>query len=130
MPSDAAPTPLGVLLISGGYDRAHYAMVMVASAAAIGRPAVLFATNDGCRAFDAAWAAASEAEHDAEYRRRGVAGLRELREAAAELGVRMIACEAGLRVSGQDASGLLPGVEIAGVATFLGATAGGQLISL
>ena len=39
---------------------------------------------------------------DARVRAAGVAGLEELREACSELGVRLIACEAGLRAEGLD----------------------------
>jgi predicted peroxiredoxin len=46
------------------------------------------------------------------------------------LGVRLIACEAGLRLAALDAAALLPGVEVAGIATFLAAVGGGQIISL
>jgi predicted peroxiredoxin len=42
----------------------------------------------------------------------------------------MIACEAGLRGEGLEGRDLMAGVEIAGVATFLGAAKGGQLLSL
>ncbi len=42
----------------------------------------------------------------------------------------MRACEAGLRIAGMASESLMPGVEVAGVVTFLSATAGGQLISL
>ena len=40
---------LGVLLVSGAHDRAHYALVMATGAAALGRDVTLFATNAGCR---------------------------------------------------------------------------------
>ncbi len=124
MPSD----PLGILLISGEYGRAHYAFVLAAGAAAIGRSVVLFATNAGCAALAedvSAWASG-----DAVVQRSGVAGIVELRGAAIELGVRLIACEAGLRIAGLSEEALTAGVEVAGVVTFLSATAGGQLISL
>ena len=42
VPSDPA---LGVLLLSGTHDRAHYAFVVASGAAALGRQVVLFATN-------------------------------------------------------------------------------------
>jgi len=127
VPSD--PT-LGILLISGDYGRAHYAFVLAAGAAAIGRSVVLFATNAGCAALAEDWRGLDGADRDAAVQATGVAGLDELRAACAELGVRLIACEAGLRIAGQDPARLLPGVEVAGVATFLSATAGGQVISL
>ena len=48
----------------------------------------------------------------------------------ARLGVRLIACEAGLRAEGLDAARLLPGVEVAGIATFLAAVGAGQIVSI
>ena len=127
MPSDA---PLGILLLSGAHDRAHYAFVLAAGAAALGRSVVLFATNAGCHALAADWSGLDDAGRDSVAQARGVAGLEELRAAAVELGVRLIACEAGLRMAPLDAAALLPGVEVAGVATFLAAAGGGQIVSL
>ena len=40
--------PLGILLLSGAHDRAHYAFVLASGAAALGRDVVVFATNTGC----------------------------------------------------------------------------------
>lgn len=122
--------PLGILLISGSHERAHYAFVLATGAAAVGREVTLFATNDGCRALLADWSSLEGAGRDAVVRARGVAGLEELREAAAELGVRLIACDAGLRMAGLDPANLVPAAEIAGVVTFLAASAGGQVLSL
>jgi len=121
---------LGVLLISGGHERAHYAFLVAAGAAALGRRVVLFATNEGCHALAADWRAADADHRDAAIRATGVAGLEELRAAACDLGARLIACEAGLRMAGIDRAALLPGVEVGGIATWLGATAGGQLLTL
>jgi predicted peroxiredoxin len=67
---------------------------------------------------------------DAVIRRRGVAGLGEMRESAREIGVRMIVCEAGLKAEAIERSSLWDAVEIGGMATFLEASAAGQLISL
>lgn len=127
MPAD--PVPLGLLLISGTHERAHYAFVVATSAAALGRPVILFATNDGCRALLDDWSGLQESGRDAAVRQLGVAGLGELREAARELGVRLLACEAGLRLTAIEADSLPRGVEVAGVATFLTATAGGQILT-
>lgn len=127
VPSD--PT-LGVLLLSGGHDRAHYAFVVASGAAAIGRSVTLFATNAGCHALFTDWSGLADAERDARVRAAGVAGLAELREASAELGVRFIACEAGLRAEGLDAARLMPGVEVAGIATFLSAVGAGQIVAI
>jgi peroxiredoxin family protein len=121
---------LGVLLIAGTHERAHYAFILATGAAAVGRAVVLFATNGGCHALLADWSGLEGAAREAEVTARGVAGLAALREAAAELGVRMVACEAGLRMAGLEHAALAEGVEVAGVATFLEATRGGQLIAL
>ncbi len=122
--------PLGILLLSAGHERAHYAFVLAAGAAAMGRPVVLFATNQGCRALLADWTTMDDAGRDAAVQAQGVGGLAELRAAAAEFGVRLIACEAGLRMAGLGIAGLLEGVEVAGVVTFLDALRGGQIVSL
>ncbi|CAH2601147.1 conserved protein of unknown function [Rhodovastum atsumiense] len=125
MPSET----LGILLISGTHERAHYAFVLAAGAASLGRQVVLFATNEGCRALCADWSGLADAGRDAGVRAHGIAGIGDLRESATQLGARLIACEAGLRMAGIAPQALLKGVEVAGVATFLGA-AKGQVITL
>ncbi len=127
MPAD---TVLGVLLLSGSHDRAHYAFVAAAGAAALGRAVVLFATNRGCLALCRDLSGLSDAGRDDRIQARGVAGLDTLRDACRQMDVRMIACEAGLRAEALDQSLLLPEVEIAGIATFLEAVGTGQLITI
>lgn len=121
---------LGVLLLSGSHDRAHYAFVTASGAAALGRHVVIFATNAGCHALFSDWSGLVDARRDERIQAAGVAGLDTLREACIEMDVRLIACEAGLRAEGLDASRLLPQAEVAGIATFLGAVAGGQIITI
>ena len=128
MPSE--PAPLGILLLSGAHDRAHYAFVLASGAAALGRPVVVFATNAGCHALFTDWSGLRDAERDRRLRDSGVAGLEELRAAARELGVRLIACEAGLRAERLDAGRLMPGVEVAGIVTFLSAVGAGQIVAI
>ena len=122
--------PLALLLLSGSHERAHYAFVLAAGAAALGRQVVLFATNRGCLALCRDWSALDDAPRDAVLQARGVAGLSELREAASELGVRLIACEAGLLAEAIARDTLLDGVEVAGIAPFLEAAGRGQIVSL
>ena len=122
------PETLAILLLEGRHERAHYAFLLAAGAAAIGRDVVVFASNSGCRALLAAWR--DDSGRDATVRAQGVAGFEELRAAAMDLGVRLIACEAGLRMDGLAAVDLLPGCEVAGVATFLAAAKGGQIVTL
>ena len=119
---------LGILLISGGHERAQYALMMAAGAAALGRDVVLFATNEGCRALMPGVLAGDARE--AEAVAKGVAGVGELAEVLAELGVRRIACEAGLRMIGAEGLALAEGVEVAGIATFLEAVGTGQIVTL
>jgi peroxiredoxin family protein len=121
---------LGLLLLSGSHDRAHYAFVLAAGAAALGRRVVLFATNRGCLGLAKDWSGLDDSARDSRIQSAGVAGLEELREASIELDVRLIACEAGLRAEGIDPASLLPQVEIAGVATFLSAVGDGQIVTL
>ncbi len=119
-----------MLLLSGTHDRAHYAFVVASGAAAIGREVVLFVTNAGCHALFRDWSGLADAGRDARVRAAGVAGLDVLREACVELGIRMIACEAGLRAEGLDAAQLIDGVEVAGIATFLAAVGDGQIVTI
>jgi peroxiredoxin family protein len=108
----AADQPLSVLLISGSHDRAHYAFVIAAGAAALGRRVQLFATNGGCHALMRDWSGLEAAGRDAVLRGRGVGGLAELRDACVELGVALLVCEAGLRAEAIDAPGLMAGGQI------------------
>jgi peroxiredoxin family protein len=126
VPSD----PLGILLVSGTHDRAHYAFVVAAGAAALGRNVVLFATNAGCHALLADWSGLEDADRDSRIRAVGVAGIDELREAAVELGVKLIACEAGLRAEGLESAARVAEVTVAGIATFLSEIGNGQVITL
>jgi peroxiredoxin family protein len=121
--------PLGVLLLSGGHERAHYALVLATGAAAVGRQVMIFATNAGCRLFDAARPLEGDAR-EARLAARGVAGIGPLLAVAADLDIRRIACEAGLRAEDMAAEALLPGVEVAGVVTFLHAVGAGQIVTL
>ena len=121
--------PLGLLLISGGHERAHYALMLATAAASLGRPVTLFATNAGCRLLLAAAPLERDAR-EAELARSGVATIATLMEAARALEIRRIACEAGLRAEGLEGEPLAAGTERAGIVTFLGAVGPGQVISL
>lgn len=121
--------PLGILLESGTHARAHYALVVAAGAAALGRDVVLFATNQGCRLL-AEPCPLLDDPREAAITARGVAGIATLRGACIELGVRLVACEAGLRAEGLTQLPLAPGVEVAGIVTFLDAVGPGQVVTL
>ena len=127
--SPPARHPLGVLLLSGGHERAHYALVLATGAAAMGREVVLFATNAGLLLFTDARPLEAD-PREALMVERGVAGLAALASAAEDLGIRRIACEAGLRAEGLEPAALSKGVEVAGVVTFLAAVGAGQIVTL
>ena len=122
-------TTLGVLLESGSHARAHYALVVAAGAAALGREVTLFATNGGCRLLMDPCLLLDD-PREGEITLRGVAGIATLLPACDELGVRRIVCEAGMRAEGLEGGRLAPGVECAGIATFLAAVGAGQIVTL
>jgi len=140
---------LGLILLSGCFDRVHYGLAMASAAAALERPVTLFATLAATRAFVAegadgrpGWASlplsAELAEPglpdgaalDARYRARGVAGFEELLQACVALGVEVMVCEMGLRALDLEAQALRADVPIraGGLATLLGL--GGQIVVL
>jgi peroxiredoxin family protein len=120
---------LGILLESGGHARGHYALVVAAGAAALGRTVTIFATNQGSLLLAAPSPLLADPREDVIVRR-GVAGVGTLLEACAEMGVRRIVCEAGLKAEGLAGLVLAPGVEVAGIATFLEAVGDGQVVTL
>ncbi len=121
--------PLAILLISREHERVHYGFVLAAGAAALGSKVLVFATNGALHGFCADWSGLADTGRDQRLRQAGVAGIEELREAALALGVRLMACEAGLRAEAIPPGRLLPAVERGGVAAFL-ADAGGRVITL
>jgi peroxiredoxin family protein len=122
-------TTLGILLESGSHARVHYALVVAAGAAAIGRDVTLFATNGGCRLLLDPSPLLDD-PREALIVARGIAGIAALLPACAELGVRLIACEAGLKAEGLAGLPLAAGSEVAGVVTFLEAIGTGQVVTL
>ena len=120
---------LGILLLSGEYERVHYGFVLACGAASLGGPVVVFATNRALHGFRADWSGLASADQDRSVQASGVAGLEALRDAAIALDCRLVACDAGLRIAGLTASDLLPGIAVGGVTAFL-ADAGPRLVTL
>lgn len=145
--TQAPPDKLSLVVLSAEFSRVHYALVLASASAAVGTPATLFFTHGALRALVAAgrdgepgWQQLpGEADHrrggaiDDDWQTRGVAGFEDLLTACAELGVRFIACEMGLRAIGLDAGDLrrdIP-IEVAGVVTLLAdARATGAVLTL
>lgn len=145
----ADPTHLGILLLSGTFERVHYALCVASTAAALERPVTLFVTQGALLALTGddgsgrpGWAAlpagavvadtdvADGGALDAQNRARGVAGFDELLEACAALGVEFMVCEMGLRALGLEPGRLRSDIAIhrGGLATLLGR--GGQTVTL
>lgn len=143
---NSGPDKLSVLVLSGAYERVHYALVLASAAAALGKPTTLFFTGQALLALRAAeaegkpgWRSLAAAEGadggavDDDHRSRGVASFEELLSACVELGVRFIACEMGLRAMRLRSTALRSDVpiEVAGVVTFLSdASASGATLAL
>lgn len=97
------PAKLNLIVHSGDFDKAHYALAMAAAALAVNIPVTLFFTMhaikvlksggwDGAAASDGR--SAEESDHD--NKERGVAGFGELLEACRDLGAVFMVCEMGL----------------------------------
>ncbi len=144
MPPDATSKPaLSLVVHAGGFDRVHYAFVMAAAAAAIGRPVVMFLTGravrvalaaadgflPGWHGLDPAADGAPPSARDHAIRARGGADLETLIEAVASLDVRVIVCELALTTESLTEAPLRPdlAIERAGVATYLEATPTGAI---
>ena len=129
------PTKLSLVVHSGDFDKVHYALVLAASAAAIGTPATLFFTMGACRALGAGTAAwrtmpsglgGDGGERDAGFAERRLATFEELLSACAEMGVRFLVCEMGLKAMDLTRDDLRQDISIeeGGVVTFLNDAAG------
>jgi peroxiredoxin family protein len=140
---------LCIVLLSGSFERVHYALCMASAAAALERPVTLFVTLGALRALIAAdaggrpgWmglpvpnepaasAIADGAALDAHNRARGVAGFEELLQTCTALQVEFMVCEMGLRTLGLAPDALRSDVRLepGGLATLL--ARGGQIVVL
>ncbi len=123
--------PLAIAIHADAYDRVHYALVLAATAAAMGRTATLFFAGPAVRALVAdGWRDLPGADQDEDRLELGTVGFVELRDACRDLGVKVIACEADLRIARVPAARLDPawGADVAGAASFLAAGDQGQVL--
>lgn len=140
MPPDAPPAKLSVVVLSGTYERVHYALAMAASQLAIGRRATLFFTMGAIRGLlapsrdgAAGWRALDGAARDDAMAANGLATFEELIGACAELGATVLVCEMGLKAEGIARSALRADIAIGegGLVTFLNdARADGAMVVL
>ena len=119
---------LSVILRSGDYERAHYALALASAALAVNKPAVLFFTMGGIRALMGPPPAIDDWERDGQNKARGVGDFETLLQACVELGARFIVCEMGLRSLGFEAQSLRADIPftIAGIVTLLEETKPGM----
>jgi peroxiredoxin family protein len=123
--------PLAIAVHADAYDRVHYALVLAATAAALGRTATLFFAGPAVRALITdGWQQLPGADQDEDRLELGTVGFIELRDACRDLGVRVIACEADLRLARVPVQRIDPawGAEVAGAASFLAAGDQGQVL--
>ncbi len=129
------PDKLSIIVYAGHFDKVHYALVMAAAAAAIGRPVTLFFTMGACNALktpgadgEPAWRQMPLSEEkglggkkDDSFAKMGVATFEELLSSCAQLGVRFMVCEMGLRAMGLEGEPLRDDIplEEGGLVTFL-----------
>ena len=124
---------ISVILRTGDYESAHYALALAAAALAVNKPAVLFFTMAGIRALQSPPPPLDDWDRDARNRARGVGDFETLLQACVELGARFIVCEMGLRSLDIDRASLRADVPfaVAGIVTLLEETKPGMhLVSL
>lgn len=107
-------TALGLVVLSGAFERVHYALATAAAAAALDRPVILFFTqaavtallagDDGAPgwyrlAVEPGLEGIDAASRDSAFRARGTAGFEDLLVACKELSVAFLVCSMGLRVT-------------------------------
>ena len=134
---------LSIIIYSGYYDKIHYALVMAAGAAAIGRPVTLFFTMGACHALkpsdsngNPTWRILPLSENhnsemtalggslDDRYATKNVGTFDELLQSCIQLGVTFMVCEMGLEVEGLRGVTLRADIPFqkGGVVTFLNDT--------
>lgn len=111
---------LAFFLCDNDFNRLHSAFMLAASALAMNRKVILFATGLGTKAlcredrFDAAWQTAEEV-----LTGQGIATMATLREMIVAMHADLLVCETGLRRTGLKAEDMVEGVKIVGIPTFL-----------
>ena len=119
---------LSIIVRSGKYEDAHYALALVSASVAVNKPAVLFLTMAGIRALMGPPPPLDDWARDAVNKQRGVGDFETLLQASIELGVRFIVCEMGLRSLAIDRASLRSDVPftVAGIVTLLEETKPGM----
>jgi len=119
---------VSVIVRSGDYESAHYALALASAAVAVNQKAVLFFTMGGLRALMGPPPKLEDWQRDAVNKQRGVGDFETLLQACIELGARFIVCEMGLRSLAIDRASLRSDVPftVAGIVTLLEETRPGM----
>ena len=119
---------VSVIVRSGDYESAHYALALASAAVAVNQKAVLFFTMGGLRALMGPPPELEDWQRDAVNKQRGVGDFETLLQACIELGARFIVCEMGLRSLAIDRAALRSDVPftVAGIVTLLEETKPGM----
>jgi len=119
---------VSVIVRSGDYESAHYALALASAAVAVNQKAVLFFTMGGLRALMGPPPKLEDWKRDAVNKQRGVGDFETLLQACIELGARFIVCEMGLRSLAIDRASLRCDVPftVAGIVTLLEETRPGM----
>ncbi|MCH4092104.1 DsrE family protein [Acetobacter sp.] len=116
------------LLCDNDFNRLHVAFMLAASALAMNRSVIIFATGPAvltlCRETEALWE-----KEERQLAMQGVATLGTLRDALLSMDARLLVCETGLRRTGKGAGDLIEKVEVVGMPTFLDLSAGYKLVT-
>lgn len=125
-------------MISGDVERIHMALMVGATAAAVGRPVTYFFSKSAIRFLCTdGWASLKNAdgqtgpEMDAILAEHGVADSSLLIDGLAALDARFVACESALREKDVDLASLVsrPSVEVSGIADILEKGEGGDWLT-
>ncbi|WP_291366370.1 DsrE family protein [Acetobacter sp. UBA5411] len=116
------------LLCDNDFNRLHAAFMLAASALALNRSVIIFATGPGvlalCRESEIIWE-----KEERQLSMQGVATLATLRDALLSMNARLLVCETGLRRTGKTEADLVEEVEVIGMPTFLDLSAGYKLVT-
>ncbi len=116
--------PLAIIISGAAHDRLHAALSLAAASAALGRTVALYFHAEAARVAAPAMAWGE----DVSFAAAGAPTVRELIDAAAELGVAMTACQTGLALTGLSASEIDPRIEPSGLVDFLSRASDAEIV--
>nr|WP_298794618.1 DsrE family protein [uncultured Acetobacter sp.] len=110
---------LALVIVEARYERVHAALMMAATACAMGQSVVLFGMGAGVAAFCTKWNGLEDPQHEDLRKAVGVAGLEDLRTALLDMDATLMVCDSGLKTMGLSAEALEHAVAVVGLPTFL-----------